>query len=199
MSFLAVPYHFALGDPVKNVYILDRFVEHPDFVSQESTPEERRMLCASILSDPRNLIYEVWDGRNLAGVISLQDVVPRNDALLHFLWLDGKLLGKRKFLWAFIGHCFRYHELRRVTVKVPEFQTTLTDWFRRKLHFRYEGEPTACVDAEVQARYAAGDPGVAIRAARLGSRIEKAHWHEGEWHDVLRLRLFREEFDAIGG
>lgn len=197
-DFLVVPYYWASGNPVKNTQILDTFVKHPIWVAQESTEEERRILAAQILANPQNLVWEVWRGPEFSGVLLLQNVIPRVDALFHFLFVDGKLVGKRKLLRDFLGYCFRELGFERLTVQVPEFAGIYLDYLRLKMGFKYEGETRATIHPKLM-EFAALKPNQRppVWVASMGSRRERTHWHDGRWHDTIVLRLLRDEYNAM--
>ena len=124
-------------------------------------------------------------------------IEPQVDALLHFAFLDQNLIGKRHFLRQFIGFCFRPNPdglgLHRLTVWVPEDVGVLVR-FVRKLGFRYEGELEYC---NHPALASLGMENPAQWVASRGSRREQVHYYDGEWRDVLHLRLLASEWSIM--
>jgi hypothetical protein len=191
VAIYARPYDPFEGNPVKNTMILDAFVAHPEFLTHPYSPEEIRAIGAGILTDPGNLIFETWKDQEFVGVIILTRVVPRVDALLHFLFTDKDLVGKRKLLQNFIGFCFTDLGFNRLSMEVPE-GVRIERFARKVLRFRYEGEsrprnpelPKSLDDVWV---------------ARQGSRIESGYYDGTTWSDILRLRLLACEWVGTTG
>lgn len=175
--------------------VLGHVVEHPYWFNAPSTPEERALAASLYLQDPMNRVWEVYRGGEFVGVITLWRIAPQVDALLHFVFFDHKLAGKRQLLLSFLGHCFEDLNFRRISMEIPETVGTLVSFVRRKLGFRFEGEARTLdhyLVKRVRERKEMPNPEEWI--ASHGSRREGAHWHDGEWRDVLCLRLTRDDF-----
>ena len=194
---VAIPYRFDTGDPTKNTRILDWMAARPSVFVAATTPELRRLAAAAALTDPRSLHWEVWTDKDLVGILQLSRIIPTVDALIHFLFFDGNLLGRRRFLWQFLGRCFQDLGLQRISWECPE-HVPLVNFMRSKLHFRYEGEGRVvnhpAIDKTVRHKKLE-KPDVWV--ARQGSRRQGAHFHEGEWKDIILLRLLRSEYQSL--
>ena len=171
---------------------------HPAWVSAPLDDLGRRVLFGMILTDSRNRLWEVWDGGNLVGVLYLGDIVPGVSATVHFVFLDRKLVGKRRTLLRWFGECFTAWDLQRLALYVPVTVEPLLHYARAKLGFRFEGERV------VQGHPALGTLGMEnphVWVARQGSRRERAHWDDQQqvWQDVYTLRLLRDEYVAREG
>jgi hypothetical protein len=186
LTIYARRYHWADMHPYENTALLDAFVAQPEFLTYPHSPEDARKVGAHILTDPGNVIWASYCNRELTGIILLQRVILRVDALMHFLFIDKDLVSKRKLLNNLIGVCFTDYGFNRLSMEVPE-GVRIERFCRKVLGFRYEGEsrprnpelPTALTDNWV---------------ARQGSRIEQGHFNGTEWKDVLRLRLLASEW-----
>lgn len=199
---MAIPFDYRQRDPLRLTMLLNAAAEHPDWFSAESTPEERRTSAAMLLTAPGNQCWEVWRGGTFVGILLLWRIQPRVDALLHFLFLDRDLVGKRNLIRSFLGYCFEGPlQLQRVSFECPEFIRPLIDFARLKLGFHFEGEGRTKDHPAVQ-NLGKGVSGVGVMThpnlwvAKHGSRRESAHWHKGAWHDVICLRLTRAEYEA---
>ena len=184
-GYMAIPFDATRGDPERITLILDTFCEHPSWMTIPVEPEVMRVIAARILTNPDNAVMEVWKGGEFVGLLLLTDISPRVDALCHFVFFDRNLIGKRSLILNWLDGCFTAFDLQRVTLEVPEFMETLVSFARRKLRFKYEGED----------RNPATKHQDAVHTAKQGSRKERAHFHDGQWHDIVRLRLLREELE----
>ncbi len=182
-GYMAIPFDPSRGDRNRITLILDTFCEHPSWMSLPVGPEVMRIVAAKILTDPENRIMEVWRGGEFVGLLLLTSIVPGVDALVHFVFFDRNLVGKRGLILNWLDQCFAELELQRVTMEVPETVEVLASFARRKLGFKYEGE-----DRQPELKHQD-----AVHQAKQGSRKERAHFADGEWRDILRLRLLREE------
>ena len=199
-----IPYQWDRGDPAKNTKILDFLSEHPWWITVPTDIDGRRRLYSAMMVNPQNHLREVWNGGELVGMLYLGDVIPGVSGTVHWIFMDKKLAGKRRLLWTWFGQCFTTHDLQRLTLYVPEFVGVLEDYARVKLGFKYEGQDRAkaWLDEDAagtgkrkrQVTTTLENPHVWI--ARQGSRRERAHWHEGSWHDIHVLRLIRMEYEA---
>jgi RimJ/RimL family protein N-acetyltransferase len=189
---LMVPYVWDQGDLTRNVKLLDHLVSHPQWIGNPNlSPEDLRLVHATILTDPRNRLFECWRGPEFVGVLYLTEIFPGVGATLHFTFLDAELRGKAKLLHQFIGRCFNEFGFHRLTMYIPEHVETLASYARRKLGFRFEGEPR---DHPLYGKLGTENPSVWV--ARQGSRREKMHWDEktGQWSDLIVLRLLKDEY-----
>jgi hypothetical protein len=179
--------------------LLQGMLSVPAIFPVPGTPEERRILIASVLSDPLNRVWLVWQSGVLIGVLLLTHIIPQVDAQAHFVFFDRTLFGRKALVWNLMGRVFRDYDLQRLTVEVPEYLTPLYKFVRKKLYFRLEGETTAEGHPLVTQKLTPYVPNGPAWAARLGSRRERACWNSetNEWVDVLRLRLLRSEYEQI--
>ena len=182
-GYLAVPFDRVRLGPARCQVILDTFCAHPSWMSAPLGPEMARIVAATVLTNPEHKIMEVWRGGDLVGLLLLTDISLGVDALCHFVFFDKSLVGKRGLILNWLDQCFEEFQLQRITLEVPETVEVLASFARRKLGFKYEGEDR--------------DPALkhqdAVHHAKQGSRKERAHYVNGEWRDVLRLRLLRDE------
>jgi hypothetical protein len=197
---MAVPF---VSTPAKVQIILEACLKHPWWFNAPATDEERAMAAAVLIHDPYNKVWEVWRGGQFVGLLLLWRIQDRVDAVVHFVFFDQNLIGKRGLILSFLGHC--YHELgyQRLSIEVPEFKMAMLGFARRKLGFRFEGEQEV-LKMVVQHQLRLKDPyrsnhkeSIAVVMAGAGSRREAAHWHEGKWYDVLCLRQTRSEYDRF--
>lgn len=201
MSLIAVPLDpLNVTDKVATT-LLDGMLSVPAIFTTPGTPEERRVLIASVLSDPLNRVWLVWNGPTLLGALLLTHIVPQVDAHCHFVFFDRTLFGRRALVWNLMGKVFAEFGLQRLSVEVPEYLTPLYKFVRKKLYFRLEGEAVAAAHPLVTEKLNPYVPNGPVWAARLGSRRERACWNPetNEWSDTLRLRLLRSEYDSIVG
>lgn len=152
------------------------------------------------MTNPQHRSWEVWQGGQFVGILLLTRITPKCDALLHFTFFDRNLVGKRRLILNFLHYCFSELGLHRISMEIPEFVGTLVSFCRRKLGFHYEGESRAEAHPAVSA-LGRGVTGQMQKphlwVAQQGSRRERAHWHEGTWHDVICLRQTKDEYDAF--
>ena len=210
-ELFAIPYRPLEGNPAKNTIVLDAVSQHPWWFAKEGKPEDRRFTAAWLLSDPANLFWEVWRGGEFVGILCLWRISLKMDALVHFIFFDKNLVGKRTFLLRFLDYCFTTLEFERLSMEIPEPVDTLIRFARKKLGFRYEGEARQVDHPSMQAVKpvldAIGQKTVkgqienpAVWVARQGSRREKAHYYNGQLRDIVCLRLLKSEFyDFYGG
>ena len=185
---IAIPYEPFAGNPDRNELILHAMAEMPNLfpLPLEST-EERMVAVAHTLTAPDSFAYEVWHSGKLCGIFLLTKVVPGLDAMGHMFFLDRQLFGRTKLIQRVIGQVFEQFGLERLSVEIPEHLTALIDFVRRKLSFKYEGEPAA-----IAAKYSR-----ARSLAAWGSRREHSFWDGSQWRDTIRLRLLRSEYEAM--
>ena len=178
--------------------LLDGMLSVPAIFPTPGTRDERQVLIASVLSDPLNRVWLVWDGGTLTGVLLLTHIIPQIDAQAHFVFFDRTLFGRKALVWNLMGKVFQELGLQRLTVEVPEYLTPLYKFVRKKLMFQLEGEGAASQHPLITEKLSPYVPNGAVWAARLGSRRERACWNPetSEWTDMLRLRLLRSEYEA---
>lgn len=201
MTLVALPLNpFKLSDNAAST-VLDGMASLPVFPMPTNGKDERRVFIASVLSDPHNRAWLVWREGSLCGILLLTDIVPQVDALCHFAFFDRTLFGRKTLIWKMMGQVFREFGLQRLSVELPEHLTPLIKFCRNKLYFRCEGEQAANAHPLIVEKVSPYVANAGSWAARLGSRREKAFWREDtqEWVDLIRLRLLREEYEAIGG
>lgn len=171
--------------PNDNTALLDEFVAHPEFLSHPLPPDQARAVGAHLLTDPNNIVWATYSKDTLTGVVLLTRVVPKVDALLHFLFLDRDLSSKRKLLTNLLRHCLTDLGFHRLSMEVPE-GIRLERFARRTLGFRLEGEIRdrnpelpKCLDN--------------VWVAKQGSRREQSYFNGRSWSDILLLRLLSGE------
>lgn len=199
---LAIPYRGLGAGPEVNAKIIDFICANPPWFSSALTPEEIRLQVVWSMTDPSVYKWEVWNGGALAGFLLLHRVVPRVDAVFHFVFLPSKesrgatLFGAHKLLNAFLGSVFQQFNLQRISAEVPEHKPKLVSFFRGRLGFRYEGETDIDRLQKNKAVVMAQKPGVATWVAAHGSRRENAHYNPdtGAWSDLILMRLLRAEY-----
>lgn len=201
---LAIPYRgLALG-PELNSLLIEHLVQHPFWFAAEQPPDELRVSVAYMLTSPDYYKWEIWNGGTLAGGIFLHRVVPKVDALFHFMLLPHQLSGTtlfsaRRLLWNFLGHAFQAFDLQRISAEVPEDRPKFTNFLRQRLAFKYEGELDLKRFEKVKSmlRPKFHDHEYAQTwVAAFGSRREHAHWNGAGYSDLMLLRLLRSEYDA---
>jgi hypothetical protein len=199
MTLIAVPFQPLNVNERTATALLDGMLSVPAIFPAPGTVEERRVLIASILADPLNRVWLVWQNGGLIGCLLLTHIVPKIDAQAHFIFFDRTLFGRKALLWNLMGKVFQEYDLQRLTVEVPEYLTPLYKFVRKKLHFRLEGETTAEQHPLVVEKLNPYVPNGPAWAARLGSRRERAclNPETNTWTDMLRLRLLRGEFEAL--
>jgi hypothetical protein len=201
MSVYAKPYDWT-ANPLHNTALLDAFVAFPEFLAYPHEPAQARVLGAALLTDPKHIVFGTYSGPDLTGVIMLTRVAPRMDALVHFMFLDRDLVGKRKLLRNFIGFCFTDLGFQRLSMEVPDIKVPneeggksrglrLERFARKALGFRLEGETR---DRPRELPKALDNRWM----ARQGSRRESAYFDGSEWHDVILLRLLASEWVGTG-
>ena len=200
MTLLAVPFQPLNVNERTAESLLNGMLSVPAIFPAPGNLEERRVLIASILSDPLNRVWLVWQSGSLIGCLLLTHIVPKIDAQAHFVFFDRTLFGRRNLIWNLMGKVFQEYDLQRLTVEVPEYLTPLYKFVRKKLMFRLEGEGVAEQHPLAEKIHTAIQPYVKDGAAwltRLGSRRERAclNPETQTWVDMLRLRLLRSEYE----
>ena len=202
-SLFAVPYLPFIGHPTKNETILDNMVKHPMWFTAALPPDGIRIASAHYLTDPDNLVWEVWLGGTLVGVVILSRITPNVDAHLHFTFFGVSMRSTKKLLWNILGHCFTALDLQRVTYEAPEHAKGLIAFLRKNALFLYEGEKS-CQDAPLALLltnkgagkyHAANQKDAATWIAKQGSRREAAYWDGTRFRDTVVLRLLKREWE----
>lgn len=175
--------------------MIQHIADHPFWFNAPADRETLELSASLLLNDPFHWSWEVWRGSEFVGIIVLWRIAPQVDALLHFVFFDENLVGKRQLLLSFLEHCFEDLGFRRISMEIPESVGTLVRFARKKLGFRFEGEDRT-TDAFVvrQIRQNGEMPNPTQWIASQGSRREGSHWHDGAWRDTLCLRMTAEEF-----
>ena len=198
---LAVPYQPFSGhearDEAKNQRILDSVAGLPNLFPVITSPEERRLIVAQYLVNPDNMAWEVWNGGELVGILLLTRIVRGLDALAHLAFFDRRLLGKRRLILNTMGRAFRDWQLQRLSLEIPAHLEPLIRFARTKLGFQYEGEQQAAAHPVTGKITARGVNNAPKWMAHWGSRHERMHYDGTTYHDVVLLRLLREEYDVL--
>lgn len=199
MTLIAVPFQPLNVNERTAESLLTGMLSVPAIFPTPGNLEERRILIASILSDPLNRVWLVWNSGSLIGVLLLTHIIPQVDAQAHFVFFDRTLFGRKALVWNLMGKVFQDYDLQRLTVEVPEYLTPLYKFVRKKLMFRLEGEGIAEQHPLVIKQLNPYVPNGPVWAARLGSRRERACWNPEteQWSDTIRLRLLRGEYNAL--
>lgn len=197
-QYLAVPYSPFTGNPAKNDVILDGCVNLPNLFPLPGTPHERKIIIAAWLTDPDHFFWEVWRSGACIGILGLSRVIVGLDAVGHFAFFDRQLVGRRTLVVKMMRWAFEQLQLRRLSVEIPDHLDPLIRFCRVKLGFRYEGELLAGRHPKVLGLEQERINGPARWTARWGARREQMHCGpDGVWHDLVCLRLLREEFDRL--
>lgn len=198
-DYLAIPFDWQRGGQEKWEILAQMAADRPHWFSGPTTDPERRQIVAYLLTHPEHLVWEVWRGGAFVGILMLQRIAPKADALLHFVFVDRSLSGKAKLIQRFCGYCFEDLGLQRLSLEVPEYLQTLASFARRKLDFRFEGEGLEPHPVErimlTPTRVKVVNPHQWL--AERGARREQAHWCDGKWYDVLCLRLLAREYREL--
>jgi RimJ/RimL family protein N-acetyltransferase len=201
-ELFAQPYE---QSPDKDAKIVEAIGAHPWWYTGPQSADQKYLSASLLLHDPFNRHWEVWRGGQLVGIVMLSRIQWGADALLHFVFLDDDLTGKRELLLGFIEHCFLDLGFQRLSLEIPVYAHAILQFSRKKLGFRFEGE-----DQISQAMTESGqklkvksmfrknhrEP-VAVILAAHASRRERSHWHQDKWFDVLCLRILRDEFSSF--
>ena len=199
-GLLAVPFQPA---PWKMERILEAVSKHPWWFNAPCSEQERAVSAATLVLDPFNKIWEVWKGHEFVGILLLWRIQPQVDAVFHFVFFDQNLIGKRALILGFLQYCFGDLGFRRLSIEVPSFKSAMLAFARRKLGFTFEGEAEV-EKMVVQHGLRVKDPyranhkeSLQVVIASAGSRREAAHWWNGQWYDVLCLKLTAGEYERF--
>lgn len=206
-GLIAVPYQWNRGTPdafnAKNTRILDWLASHPLWFNAPMAPEELYAHTARELVSGNHVIFEIWRGGEIVGLLALSSVIPGLGATAHFTFWSVSFFTGRRIVWNFLGWAFDTFHLQRISMEVPENAERLLRVVRRQFNFRFEGEDdphlTELAAALVKSRpkgIGSADSVTAAKTwlAKFGSRREKAHWNGTTYKDVYLLRLLREEY-----
>lgn len=201
MTLIAVPLNPLNVTDKTATTLLDGMLSVPAIFTTPGTQEERRILIASVLSDPLNRVWLVWNDSTLLGCLLLTAIIPKVDAQCHLVFFDRTLFGRRNLVWNLMGKVFADLDLQRLTVEIPEYLTPLYKFVRNRLHYRLEGEAWAATHPLVTDKLSPSVANAAAWCARVGSRRERACWNpeKNEWADAIRLRILRSEYESVVG
>lgn len=188
-QYLIVPFEWQRGDPARLTLLLDQLCARPEWMQAPLDAHDRRATYAALLTNPSHGVFEVWRGGNLVGILTLHGITPGVEAVIHFVFFDANLVGRRSLLRTFILKCLRDYGFRRLVALVPEPAEKLLRFLRTHLGFRYEGEGLPIGTDVKAALLKAGITDPDVWAAKRGSRSDGAHFWKGTWVDLLRLRV----------
>lgn len=193
--YLAIPYDPERGGPEKTASVVRQLASNPRWFSAAGDEEARLQAAFWVLHHPDHLVWEVWRGEDLVGILLLTRITPNVDALMHFAFFDGHLVGKVGMLRRFLQYCFEDLHFQRLTMEVPDDVPTMVSFARRKLAFRYEGEALDHpLVADIRRLLGQRLPRPLTWISSRGSRKERAHWRDGTLIDLVCLRLTAPEF-----
>ena len=203
-KLFAIPFDLTRGNPDRIVRLLDHMESNQRWFAPASTPEEARANAMWLMTSADEWKWEVWNGGQFAGMLLLSRVSPKVDALFHFTLLPSAdsgvtLFSSRHLIWNFLGYVFEAFQLQRISVEIPDSgkaSRTLGHWFRQRLGFRFEGEPSLDRLRKYRGITILDETGAPAWVASQGSRRERAHWDGEKWADLLCLRILRSEYDA---
>jgi RimJ/RimL family protein N-acetyltransferase len=203
-EYLALP--LTLTPMPKVSYILDRLSEHDSWWTDFDAG--RRERAAAILTNPNNVLFEVWKKGESSpdaqpvGLVMFSSIMPNVDCQFHPISFDGKLsnaLGKRNLLLSLMAWAFLNLGVERISAEVPEFAVALIRYARVKLGFRFEAEGRTITRwtraSRRRAEMVTQVPDAA--SAALGSRKYRIVRYHGEWKDMILLSVTRDEFAAF--
>lgn len=196
-QYLAVPYSPFTTKPEHNDAILAGCLNLPNLFPLPLTEDEKKIAVASWITKPDHLFWSVWAGGNVIGMIGLTRIIVGLDALAHLAFWDRQLWGRRALVLKMMAWSFETLGLQRLSVEIPDHLDPLIRFCRAKLGFRYEGEGLAAQHPKLAALAAERINGPDKWVAKFGARREHMHRNgDGTWHDLVTLRVLREEFDT---
>lgn len=201
--YLAVP--FTPEPAAKLDYLLTRLAEHETWWSDYT--RGRREAADAVLSNPNNIIFEVWAladaklGAQPAGIVLFTDIIAGVDAKCHFIFFDAKLKSKTPLLRNMMAWAFGTLRLHRLSAEIPDYAFALAKYAREQLGFRYEAEGRTLQQRDERTR-TEGRPRLVDMTltgwqASWGSRRYQVVRWKGAWHDLLLLGITEEEFAAL--
>lgn len=190
--------------------IVDQLSEHRQWFDDLlwEQPQARRVAVVSYLREAATdgMLWVVYHGANIKGVVLLVEVQPRRDAKAHFVFFDQRLRDKVGMCVDLLGQAFEKFQLERLSVEIPTYASALASFIRKRLGFRYEmeGRETVQLPAELR-RLKKKDPEAYHEVAEVLDRYntEVSAWatrkhrtilYKGTWHDTILLSMTREEF-----
>ena len=203
-EYIALPFSF---EPMAKVsYLLDRLVERDGWWSDYQ--RGRREIAAGILTDPHNVLLEIWrrgdvaSGTQPVGLVIFTNITPYVDCQFHPVFFDGKLanaLGKRNILLSLLAWAFQQLQVERISAEIPEFADPLIGYARRKLGFRFEAEGRTITrwTALSRRRIEKVTQIPSASQAAFGSRKHRIVRYRGAWHGLILLSVTRDEFAAF--
>lgn len=175
--------------------LLDKVCEHRPWFDDVAwaDPSKKRAVAASYLGDGilHGILWEVWRGDELTGIILLNQLTLGRDGTAHFVFFDHKLADKRALCLSGLAWGFDKLDLQVIRTEVPTYARALAHWARHKLGFKWEAEGR-------QLTWPDDARPLTAREAELGSRRYRTMKYNGEWVDTLLLSLTREEFTTNG-
>lgn len=196
-QYLAVPYAPLTLKEEHNAVILQGCADLPNLFPLPYGEYDRKVVAAAWLTDPKHCFWAVWRGGNVIGIVGLSRIIVGLDALAHLAFFDRQLLGRRSLVLGMMRWAFESLSLQRLSLEIPEHLEPLIRFCRVKLGFRYEGELLAAQHPRVTELTAQRINGPAKWVAKWGARREHAHYDGKAWHDVVALRLLRNEFGGL--
>jgi hypothetical protein len=106
-------------------------------VCKDASPQcnEAKAAVVHTLMKPDSLLWEVWDGIDLVGILRLSEVVPKCNAKAHYFFFDGKMRDRTPLLQAWKQWAFKEAGLHRVTIEVPAYAKALAMHAHKYLGF----------------------------------------------------------------
>ena len=211
-GIFAKPFEF---DALRWTGMLDRICLHrPWFPDDVWYDDARRRYAAALFvidAIQKGRIWEVFHGAEIVGVILFDRLHLESDARGHFIFFDRVLVNKRHLINGVMAYMFDPEgpvKLHTIRVEVPTYAHALVNWLRVKLGFRYEADELLDKLPPKLARAIAPREGESARQAKWretlraetidllqqASRRRRALLYRDAWHDVMLLRLTREEF-----
>ena len=173
--------------------LLDKVCEHRPWFDDIvwNDPTARRASAAAYLGDAilHGILWEVWRGEVLTGVILLNQVTLGRDASAHFVFFDRKLADKRALCTNGLGWAFDKLGVEVIRTEIPTYARALAHWARRHLGFRWEAEGR-------QLAWPDDARPLTAREAELGSRRFRTMLYNGVWQDTLLLSITRQEYET---
>lgn len=181
-------------NPMRLNYIIDKCMEHrpwfDDYTWDDANARRMAIIRYLAVAWREGKLWEVYDGKDLVGVLLLNEIRYRIDALCHFVFFDHKLADKQALCLSTMQWAFKHLGVHKLSIEVPTYARALANFARKKLGFRYEAEARMFSWPKDASPLTRG-------AAELGSRKHHHTLYKREWHDVLLLSVTREEFDAF--
>lgn len=164
--------------------ILDACTEHRPWYSDpqwEEGPEARRFYANEYIIKSwmaGGLVWDVWRGDEVIGLLLIESVRPNVDAYGHFIFFDHELHGKQALCLSALDRAFQEYSLEVVRAEIPTYANSLAGWVRKALGFKYDAEWL----------------GASERQAKKYSRRYHICLYKGHWTDGIQLSLPRDHF-----